>query len=241
MKTFQLFKSTLFLSSFLIIRIHPICQGTIHLTLPPHSTIHTLRARGYWFVAPDSFVITGLKVPTEAGSGTQNIQVFKFNGPLAVYPSIDSNFTNLTYIKGAPNGAIQNVHIDIAVGDTIGVLGTAGLLTSYSGLVTPFTSSILGQPVILNRLLFQGGINSNPATNYSTDATGSMGRIELYYTCAKPSADDLIADQVSPCVFNFSLTNKKLADSYEWDFGDGTPEQPALQLPMLTLRVGVIL
>ena len=222
MKTIQLFKPTVLLMCIFLFCDAPSSTAQNMLTLPPHISVYSSNVRGYWFVAPINFTITGLKVPTEAGTGTQSIQVFKINGAAVVYPSTGTNFTNLTYIKGAPNGVVQNVNIAISAGDTIGIFGQAGQSISYSGMVTPYTSSISGNTVMLNRIIFQGNIDATSAINYSLES-GNIGRVEMYYTCIAPSADNIVAEQVSPCLFNFNLTNSQLVSSYQWDFGDGTP------------------
>ena len=223
MKATQLFKQFILLFGIAIFGFVSSSIAQNVLPLPTHKSVYRFDARGYWFVAPKNFIITGLRVPTLAGDGTQNIQVFKINGAIALYPSFGTNMTNLTYIKGAPNGIIQNVNLLILAGDTIGVFGSAGLDCSYSDTITPFTSTILGQPVILNRLSHYGDIDVNPALDYSGDVSGSMGRIELYYKCIPPNAENIVAEQVSSSAFNFTLFNKQFVDSVQWDFGDGTP------------------
>lgn len=155
------------------------------MPMPPHSSNYAGYVRGYWFIAPTDFTITGLKVPIEAGTGPQSIQVMKIHsGGVAVYSTLGTNFTTLFYVNNATNNVIQPVAITVNAGDTIGILGQSNTTTSYgpSQPVTP--STIGGFPVDLNRFLYQGPINVTQAPNYSSEATGSIGRIEMYYTTA---------------------------------------------------------
>ncbi|HTO14959.1 MAG TPA: T9SS type A sorting domain-containing protein [Edaphocola sp.] len=223
MKTIQFFKSTLLVLIMLFFGGLSTLNAQSSLTLPPHASVYSFTVRGYWFTAPRDFIITGLRVPSEAGSGTQNIQVIKITGTPVEYSATGSNFTTLSYIKGAPNGVIQTVNIYVSAGDQIGVLGEAGTNTSYSGAVTPYASSIFGMPITIGRLVYQNHIDVNQAPNYSIETSGQIGRVEMYYSCIAPSADNIVAEQVSPCVFNFNLTNAQKATSYKWDFGDGSP------------------
>ena len=156
------------------------------MPMPPHNSVYSAMARGFWFVAPTSFTITGLRVPSEAGTGAQYIHVMKCHDPFPVSTSGSTNFTTLTYINGAPNGVIQSVNIQVAAGDTIGILGTAGTANSYTSSAV-HTSTIAGFTVNINRLGYQGDINTGPAPNYwgvADGASGSISRVEVYYTTA---------------------------------------------------------
>ncbi len=223
MKNKSTFYTILISLSFLLFGSLQKSMAQTLLPIPDHFTIYNTGVRGYWFTAPTDFVITGLKVPSEAGTGTQNIQIFSIEGVPSEYPQSESNFTNLAYIKGAPNGVIQNVNINVTAGTKIGIFGAAGTNTSYSWSVTPYITTIGVHSVELKRLLYQGDIDVNSAPNYSVESSGPLGRIEMYYTCIKPTADAIITDEVSPCLFNFSVDNAQNADSYAWDFGDGSP------------------
>ncbi len=160
------------------------------LPLPPHNNVYSGSVRGYWFVAPTSFNIVGLRVSPDAGSGAQYIHVFKINDPTPViYPTNSSNFTTLAYISNATNGVVQTVNIPVSSGDIIGILGAAGTNTanSYSANVTPYSSTLGGFPVTLHRLLYQGAITGGPAPNYSGEGSPyPISRVEMYYVTGPP-------------------------------------------------------
>src|SRR5690554_1806443 len=42
------------------------------MPLPNFGNTYTGNVRGYWFTAPAPFIITGVRVPADAGTGTQN-------------------------------------------------------------------------------------------------------------------------------------------------------------------------
>ena len=167
-----------------------VSYGQTLMPLPPHSNIYSGTVRGYWFVAPTSFNIVGLRVSPDAGAGDQYIHVMRINDPVPVlYPTASTNFTTLAYISAAPNSVMQTVNIPVNTGDIIGILGAAGTGTnnSYSGSVTPYATTIGGFPVNLSRLLYQGAITSGPAPNYSTEGSPyPISRVEMYYITGPP-------------------------------------------------------
>src|SRR5690554_1942179 len=197
------------------------------MPLPAFGSTYTGNVRGYWFTAPTSFIITGVRVPADAGTGTQNIHIIKINDPTpVVFATTSTNFTTLAYIQGAPNNVIQNVNILVNAGDIIGVLGQAGTVNSYS-VNTPFTSNIFGQPIQLTRLLYQGNITGGPAPNYSTEpSSNQIARVELYYDSPTPCSGQVVAgsavsSETSACAsspFNLSLNGATIGGgvTYQW-------------------------
>jgi hypothetical protein len=160
-------------------------QAQLQIQLPPHSTVYAgIYARGYWFTAPTNFIITGLMVAPEAGTGQQYIHVMKCHDPFPVATTGSSNFTTLAYISGGAYNTIQPVNIPIQQGDVICILGTAtGIANSYaaSGVVT---TTIAGYSVYLDRAGYQGSIETGPAATYWGEGqatTGQIGRIHMWY------------------------------------------------------------
>lgn len=153
------------------------------MPLPAHSSVYTGSARGFWFVTPSAIVITGLRVSSEAGTGTQAIQVVKILDPMPIaFTAQSSNFTNLFYTNTGANGQIIPVNIPLDADDTIGILGTAGTSNSYSS--SYYVSSILGQNVSIQRFGYQGNINASAAPSIwgvSYEEAGSISRVEVYY------------------------------------------------------------
>ncbi len=177
----------LLLTLFILMVIGNVNAQTM-IPLPAHNNIYSSAVRGYWFTAPLTFRIIGLRVSPDAGTGTQNIHLMKINDPVpVVFSASSTNFTTLAYINNAPNGVIQPVNITVNTGDIIGVLGTAGTANSYSPFGTPFAATIGAFPITLNRLLYQGNITTGPAPNYSTEGSGSqISRVEIYYDITPP-------------------------------------------------------
>ena len=79
-----------FLVAFIICISSTLSIAQNVMPLPAHSSVYTGSARGFWFVAPVTFEITGLRVPSQAGTGDQAIQVVKINDPMpiAFYKSV---------------------------------------------------------------------------------------------------------------------------------------------------------
>src|SRR5690606_13508369 len=156
-----------FVCLFMLMSISQSISQTM-MPLPNFGSTYTGNVRGYWFTAPAPFIITGVRVPADAGAGTQNIHIMKINDPTpVVFGASSTNFTTLAYIQGAPNNVILNVNILVNASDIIGVLGQAGTVNSYSVTGGPYPSTIMGLPIALNRLIYQGAITGGPAINYS--------------------------------------------------------------------------
>lgn len=169
------------------------------MPIPAHNSAYN-GTRGLWFTAPADFVITGVRVPSGAGTGLQYIHVLKDPGPLPTWtwPNLSTAFTTVAYIQGAPNGVIQNVNIPVSSGEVLGILATAGTYTSYSS-VSSFSSTIAGQPITLYRLLHQSSIQSGPAFNVSYEAPGIVGRVEIYWKYPSTSPNDAgVTDFIEP-------------------------------------------
>ena len=219
----------LFLVFLLSLVISHRSNAQTMMPIPPHVSIYSAAVRGYWFTAPTNFTIIGLRIPPEAGSGTQNIQVVKINDvPPVAWPTLSINFVNLAYLQNGANGVILPVSINVSAGDIIGILGSAGANVSYSASATPFATTINGQPVMLNRFLHQSTITAAPAINYSTEGSGfPIGRIEMYYQ-TKPTAPTILgagsfcagANVALQAVVAPSYTNKTY--SFLWTLPDGS-------------------
>jgi parallel beta-helix repeat protein len=201
----------------------------IQMPLPVHaSNYNGTYARGYWFVAPISFTITGLMVAPEAGTGTQYIHLMKTNFPMTGSGGASSNFTTLAYISNAPNNTIQSVNIPVTAGDTIAVLGTVtGIQNSYTASGV-WTTTIGSSTVNLNRGGYQGSIETAQAPTFwgMPDGTaGELGRVFIYYSvgpCTDPPvAGTTTASTTTACTgmpVNLNLTAGTFGtgQTYEW-------------------------
>ncbi|RYM33813.1 T9SS type A sorting domain-containing protein [Brumimicrobium glaciale] len=209
----------------LVFATHAQTTAQTMMPLPNFGNTYSGSVRGYWFTAPTSFIITGVRVPADAGPGTQNIHIMKINDATPVtYATSSTNFTTLSYIQGAPNNVIQSVNILVNQGDIIGILGQAGTSNSYSVTGGPYPSTILGQSLTLNRLIYQGNITAGPAPNYSWEpGSGAISRVEMYYTSpapctGTPSGGTAIAPSLACGAFGLSLSGSTPAAgiTYQW-------------------------
>jgi hypothetical protein len=178
------------ITCFLIISGTPGLAQT-QMPLPAHSATYTGTARGLWFVAPVNFTITGLKVPPEAGTGTQYIHLLECHGQLpCAYTAPLTAFTTLAYISGAPNNTIVPVNIPVLQGDTIVIMGVVqGEINSYSASGI-HTSTIGTYTVPVGRAGTQAGITGGPAVNfwgYDPLTSYQLGRVFIYYQLAAPT------------------------------------------------------
>lgn len=155
------------------------------LPLPNFQTTYAYpsHTRGYWFVAPTNFVITGLQVPDETGHGLQNVEVVRLNVTPPSTPGTN-NFTSLFRQVAVSSATVINTQITVNAGDIIGILGAAGdtttMYNSY-GNVYPYTSEILGQPVTLTRLATQVNLAATPATQLWSN-NYYIARVRMFYS-----------------------------------------------------------
>jgi len=156
--------------------------GTASLTLPNQTSTFSGNVRGYWFTAPADFMITGVRVPTDAGSGNSNIAIVK----LPTTPPLFSTTTNtfdvlyLTQNNTSGTGTIS-VNIPVYTGDIIGVLGNRNDVNSYAS-PAPFNTTLGSYSVTLTRLGMQFPLSTTAPQDLWMEASGSISRVELYTT-----------------------------------------------------------
>ncbi len=141
--------------------------------------------RGYWFVAPESMTVTGLRVPTTV-TGVQNVEVVRFtSGAPPEYPASTEDFTSLHLSLGVAGGDWIAMSVGLMAGDVIGVLGgrgTSPLECSYEA-AGAFTSDIDGTAVTLTRLVYQDNLNTAGAADaLSSESAAAIGRVEMEYS-----------------------------------------------------------
>ena len=157
-----------------------VVSAQTQMPLPAQTTTYTgLGMRGYWFQAPTDFTITGARVPTDASSGDQTVEIVSF----ASQPTGTgiTNFTPLFYQTGvAGTGVISTGNISVTSGTWIGIIGARDTTAINSYAPNSYVSDIGGNSVTLTRLC----ANSTPVTAQSTNFftnDASIGRVELYY------------------------------------------------------------
>ena len=164
--------------------------GQTMIPLPGYVSTYTGNSRGFWFQAPTTFYVTGLKVPTDVGTGNSAIHMVKFTAAPPAYATVTTAFTTLYYGTGIVGTGIIPVNIQINSGDFIGIIGvrnngSGSGMTSY-GTTGAFSSSIGGIPTTITRVGWQGNIITSPAVDFWQEVGGNVGRIEVYYQLSAP-------------------------------------------------------
>ncbi|MDP1799838.1 MAG: T9SS type A sorting domain-containing protein [Bacteroidota bacterium] len=153
---------------------------TESLTLPAHGSSFSGSVRGYYFTAPTSFVITGVRVPTDANSGNASVAIVKFAAIPPLYSVVTNSFNVLYLAQNVVGTGTMTVNIPVYSGDIIGVLGVRNDVNSYA--TGPYTSSLGTNTLTLNRLGMQFPLSTTAPQDLWTEASGSISRVELYTT-----------------------------------------------------------
>lgn len=196
-------------------------QNYIQTPIPNQTGTFTPNIRGYWFVAPTCFTITGAMVPTDADPGNQSIAIMRLETTPPTYSTTTNNFDLLYLTQNNPDlDTIGGLHIIVNQGDIIGVFGCRSNFTSYSN--TANTTTINGISTPITRLGMQFPLTTTAPQQLWTEAAANIGRVFLYYdttmlyniTSTNIGADYTFADGTDTLYTNlFSV----------WDYGDGSP------------------
>lgn len=225
-------KRLLHLASCLLLSAVSFAQTQILAPMPAQSGTFTGNVRGYYFVAPTCFTITGVEVPTTASSGAQSIAIVRFQANPPLFSATTNVFTTLFLTQNNPASGIIPVNIQVEQGDIIGVLGQRATVNSYA--TGPATTTIDGFPVTISRLGMQFPLTTTAPQQLWTENVGSISRVNLYY-------DSLITYTATNTVLNQSdvsfSTNADTSFTTTWDYGDGSPLDVA-DAPTHTYAVG---
>jgi len=223
-------------------------QAQTLMPLPNYGSTYTSsQIRGFWFQAPTDFTIVGVRVPTDVGTTPQNVQIIKFNaGPPPVYAASTSAHTTLGLWTNVNTTTMIPCNINIVAGDYIAVFGTrnsgTNMANSYATPAGPFTSSVLGYPMTLTRMVYQAG--SFPVQAVSQEVGGSIARTEVYYTATVTGPNDAgISSIDSPVNFCAGVqdvkvtlrnygTNRLLSATINWNL-NSVPQTPISWTGML--------
>lgn len=167
-------------------------------TMPPPLHSHSPDTRGYTFIAPVDFTMTGVRVlkPPDFTVPFQNFAVVRFDGAVNAppWPATTNAFQQLALGFDLPQAVFQPVNVQVQAGDLIGVYGnTMGAVGNSQGTTSyaappPFTM-IGGHVVPITRSIvtFHLGSATSPLGIHdisSDDTYTSVSRVEFMYTLA---------------------------------------------------------
>ena len=211
------FSKTMFAA--LLLSGFAVSQGQMPIPNYSYTYSSSSGTRGFYFQAPVSFTITGLRVPDEKKFGKQNVGVYV----LATKPGSNVTATPVFFSAGQSSAKILPTNISIAKGKWVVILGNAGDATiqhnSYGNVTAPgYSSNILGQKTLLNRVWTNTNFITAQGKGAFNASTGPMGRVEVYIKGQKPLG--------TATAFGKGSANKKIGSpfpvppAYQRTYGD---------------------
>ena len=161
------------------------------LPLPSYSSTYSSSAgtRGLYFQAPVDFEVSGLRVPDEQKTGTQNVTVYVMK---SVAAGGSQTATPVFTSYGSKSANIIRTSIKVLKGEYLVVLGCAGDASSQKNSYGAggYNSNVLGKPITMTRVY----TNTNMITQkgagsfytYATTSTSSIGRVEIFVKNQSP-------------------------------------------------------
>ncbi len=148
-----------------------------------HGSVFGGNARGYHFVAPVDFTITGLEVNPQAGSGGQHVAVLKTigNAPWNIWSAAITPFTTLFLTQNNSTTGFIPCNIPVKAGDVIAILGQRGTGNSYG---TGNTITIDGMNTPIQRFIMQSPLSSTApanATQMGFEASANISNVNFTY------------------------------------------------------------
>lgn len=175
--------------------------------------------RGYWFTAPTGFVIDGIRVPTDASTANQSVEIVRFTSTPPEFPSTTNAFTSLFSAKDvAGTNFIATGDIFVSSGDIIGVLGSRGDGVNSYQSGNYISSGFFGNGVTLTRLLMQANLGTNTAADLASESLGSIGRVELSYkssASAVPEPSSLALFGIGACVAGIGAARRRRREKHQ--------------------------
>lgn len=170
-------------------------KGTFNKAAPapidvsPFSSIYSSSAaiRGFYFTAPTNFVITGFETPNDYSPPESDQTIICYvmktapTGAYAAQPA-DVKF----FATGKANQILPaSPPIVVQQGDWVGVLGACHASAASSSLrnsygAGSFSSTVLGQPITLNRLWMNADPRANKGVGTINPSTGSLARVFVH-------------------------------------------------------------
>lgn len=149
--------------------------------------------RGFWFVAPTDFLITGLGLPTDQSSDNFDVAVLRLNDVPPAWSAETSDFDTLFLSRNNVGNNLLSTNINIHNGEIVGILGSRGSNSANSYGTPNYLSNILGFDVTLSRLLMQDDLrNNDPAVVGVSTENGYIGRVLVDISSPVPEPSTVI-------------------------------------------------
>lgn len=183
------------------------------MAYPAPTSGYSGNTRGYWFQAPCSFTIVGLKVPTNYSTANSYIAVVDFGTvPPPTYSVVTNTFTTLAYLTNVAGTAMIPVSLPVVSGHYIGIMGCRGSISNYA-VAGPYATTINGMSTSLYRLGMQFDLTTTAPKDLWYEAS-TVAVVEMYYSVTNLKNDAGIlaittpTSPASPGIANVTATLK---------------------------------
>ena len=235
-----------FLSALCITSFQLVTNAQTQIPICPQVTSFTSMVRGYHFISPTTFTICGLWVADNMSTGTQNVEVVKFNSAAPpAWPGTTNAFTSLFYQANYVPNTMIPCSITINTGDIIGIYGarTSSMINSYGGY-GGCPISILGFPTTTYRSGMQFNLSTQQMHDIWSETWYYCGRIFMYVNCCpQPPAPGPITGNLNVCpglTENYSIPPVSTAVSYTWTVPAGYTINSGQNTPSINVTIGNI-
>lgn len=159
------------------------------IDVPPYSSTYSASAgiRGYFFVAPVDFVVTGFETPNDYTTPETDQTVVCYVLSTPPTGAFTATAADVKFFQTGPANTVLKAVPPVIVkkGEWFGVFGACHSSTAASSMRNsygngPHASTVLGQPITLQRLWMNSDPRVNMGQGVVNPSTGTLARVFVH-------------------------------------------------------------